>query len=149
MSNQRVPRWLTEGISVYEEGKARQEWGREMEVPFAMALQRKETLKLKDLNAGFTRPETIALAYYQASLLVDHIVTTYGQDALRRCSWPTARASKGGGAGQGAGRVDRQAAGQFRRGGREALRRAAERAADAVERRSVAASRRGEEPRRI
>ena len=43
-----------------------------------------KTLKLKDLNAGFTRPETIALAYYQASLLVDHIVTTYGQDALRR-----------------------------------------------------------------
>ena len=84
LSNQRVPRWLTEGISVYEEGKARQEWGREMEVPFAMALQRKETLKLKDLNAGFTRPETIALAYYQASLLVDHIVTTHGQDALRR-----------------------------------------------------------------
>ena len=84
LSNQRVPRWLTEGISVYEEGKARKEWGREMEVPFAMALQRKETLKLKDLNAGFTRPETIALAYYQASLLVDHIVTTYGQDAVRR-----------------------------------------------------------------
>lgn len=84
LSNQRVPRWLTEGISVYEETKARQEWGREMEVPFAVALQRKETLKLKDLNAGFTRPETIALAYYQASLLVDHIVTAYGQDALRR-----------------------------------------------------------------
>src|SRR5688500_5335639 len=84
LSNQRVPRWLTEGISVYEEAKARQEWGREMEVPFATALQRKETLKLKDLNAGFTRPETIALAYYQASLLVDHIVTTYGQDAVRR-----------------------------------------------------------------
>ena len=84
LSNQRVPRWLTEGVSVYEEGKARQEWGREMEVPFAIALQRRETLKLKDLNAGFTRPETIALAYYQASLLVDHIVTTYGQDALRK-----------------------------------------------------------------
>jgi tetratricopeptide (TPR) repeat protein len=84
LSNQRVPRWLTEGISVYEEGKARKEWGREMEVPFAMALQRKETLELKNLNAGFTRPETIALAYYQASLLVDHIVTTYGQDAVRR-----------------------------------------------------------------
>jgi tetratricopeptide (TPR) repeat protein len=84
LSNQRVPRWLTEGVSVYEEGKARPEWGREMEVPFALALQRKETLKLKDLNAGFTRPETISLAYYQASLLVDHIVTAYGQDALRR-----------------------------------------------------------------
>ena len=28
MSNQRVPRWLTEGISVYEEKMARPEWGR-------------------------------------------------------------------------------------------------------------------------
>jgi tetratricopeptide (TPR) repeat protein len=84
LSNQRVPRWLTEGISVYEEGKARPEWGRDMEVPFAMAMQRGEILKLKDLNAGFTRGETIALAYYESSLLVDHIVATHGQDALRK-----------------------------------------------------------------
>ena len=28
MSNQRVPRWLTEGISVYEEKRARPEWAR-------------------------------------------------------------------------------------------------------------------------
>jgi tetratricopeptide (TPR) repeat protein len=84
LSNQRVPRWLTEGISVYEEGKARPEWGRDMEVPFAMAMQRGDILKLQDLNAGFTRPETIGLAYYQASLLVDHIATAHGQDALRK-----------------------------------------------------------------
>ena len=83
MSNQRVPRWLTEGISVYEEARARPEWGREMEVPFARAIERKETLRLKDLNAGFTKPETIALAYYQASLLVEHIVATHGEAALR------------------------------------------------------------------
>jgi tetratricopeptide (TPR) repeat protein len=83
MSGQRVPRWLTEGISVYEEGRARPEWGRDMEVPFARALERGETLPLKDLNAGFTRPETIALAYYQASLLVDHIAATHGEAALR------------------------------------------------------------------
>jgi Tfp pilus assembly protein PilF len=84
MSNQRVPRWLTEGVSVYEEAKAKPEWGREMEVPFARALDRGETLPLKDLNAGFTKPETIALAYYQASLLVDHIVSTHGDAALHR-----------------------------------------------------------------
>jgi tetratricopeptide (TPR) repeat protein len=84
LSNQRVPRWLTEGISVYEEGKARPEWGRDMEVPFARALQRGEILKLQDLNSGFTRPETIALAYYEASLLVDHIATVHGHAALRK-----------------------------------------------------------------
>ena len=32
---------------------------------------------------GFTKPDTIALAYYQASLLVEHIVATRGEAALR------------------------------------------------------------------
>jgi len=83
MSNQRVPRWLTEGISVYEEARARREWGGEMEIPFTLALERGQVLKLKDLNSGFTKPDTIALAYYQASLLVSHIVATHGEAALR------------------------------------------------------------------
>jgi tetratricopeptide (TPR) repeat protein len=83
MSNQRVPRWLTEGISVYEEGRKTASWGNEMEVPFALALERGQVLKLGDLNSGFTRPDTIALSYYQASLLVEHIVATRGEAALR------------------------------------------------------------------
>ena len=83
MSRQRVPRWLTEGVSVYEETRARPAWGRDMEVPFALALERGQILKLDDLNSGFTKPETIALAYYQASLLVEHIVNTHGEAALR------------------------------------------------------------------
>ena len=83
MSNQRVPRWLTEGISDYEETQARPEWAtREMEVPYALALERGKTLKLADLNSGFTRPDTIGLAYFQASLLVDHIVRTHGPQKL-------------------------------------------------------------------
>ncbi|HEY2435436.1 MAG TPA: tetratricopeptide repeat protein [Vicinamibacterales bacterium] len=82
MSKQRIPRWLTEGISVYEEGRQRPEWGRDMEVTFARAMDKGKVLKLRELNAGFTRPETISLAYYEASLLVDHIVSTRGQPAL-------------------------------------------------------------------
>jgi Tfp pilus assembly protein PilF len=82
MSKQRVPRWLTEGISVYEEGRQRPEWGRDMEVTFARAMDRGKVLKLRDLNAGFTRPDTISLAYYEASLLVDHIVSSRGQPSL-------------------------------------------------------------------
>jgi tetratricopeptide (TPR) repeat protein len=82
MSKQRIPRWLTEGISVYEEGKQRTEWGRDMEVTFARAMDKDKVLKLRDLNAGFTRPDTISLAYYQASLVVDHIVATKGQQGL-------------------------------------------------------------------
>jgi tetratricopeptide (TPR) repeat protein len=83
MSKQRVPRWLTEGISVYEEGRRVPSWASEMEVPFAMALERGQVLKLRDLNSGFTKPDTIALSYYQSSLLVGHIVATRGDAALR------------------------------------------------------------------
>jgi len=82
MSRNRVPRWLTEGISVYEEGLARPAWGRNMELTFAQALESGETLPLRQLNAGFTNPETISLAYYQASLLVEHLVDVYGDNML-------------------------------------------------------------------
>jgi tetratricopeptide (TPR) repeat protein len=83
LSDNRIPRWLTEGISVYEEKRARPEWGREMEARFADALERGEVLPLADLNRGFMSGDTIALAYYQASLLVEHLVATRGHDALR------------------------------------------------------------------
>lgn len=84
MSRQRVPRWLTEGISVFEEKRARPEWGREMEVAFAQALEGGRVMKLRDLNAGFTSPETISLAYYEAALLVEHLVAAHGEPALRK-----------------------------------------------------------------
>ena len=82
MSAQRVPRWLTEGISVYEEQRARPAWGRDQEMTFARALNEDRVLALSELNAGFSRPDTISLAYFQASVLVEHIVDTYGEAAL-------------------------------------------------------------------
>ena len=84
LSNQRVPRWLTEGISVYEERRAREGWGREGDLPFAQALAAGEALPLADLEAGFTQARTIGLAYYEASLLVEHIEQREGIDAIRR-----------------------------------------------------------------
>jgi tetratricopeptide (TPR) repeat protein len=84
MSNQRVPRWLTEGISVYEETVAKPEWGRGMDLVFAGLMNRGETLKLKDLNAAFTNPQTISIAYFQASLLVEYFVKTFGDEGLHK-----------------------------------------------------------------
>jgi cellulose synthase operon protein C len=83
MSSNRMPRWLSEGISVFEEKRARPEWGREMEVPFAQALEEGKLLKLRDLNEGFSDPKLISLTYYQTSLLVEHIIATHGEPALR------------------------------------------------------------------
>jgi tetratricopeptide (TPR) repeat protein len=91
MSNNRVPRWLTEGISVWEEKVHRPEWSRGMDMTFATLMNRKETLKLKDLNAAFTDGRTISLAYYEASLLVEHLVANYGEDGLHKLLYAYAK----------------------------------------------------------
>jgi tetratricopeptide (TPR) repeat protein len=84
MSNNRVPRWISEGISQFEERRARADWGREMEVPFAQALEAGKLLKLRDISEGFSDPRMISLVYHQSSLVIDHLVETYGEPALWR-----------------------------------------------------------------
>jgi cellulose synthase operon protein C len=83
LSNNRLPRWLSEGTSTYEERRARKEWGRDMDIPFARFLESGKVLKIRDLNSGFSSSATISYAYYQASLIVEHIVETHGQRKLR------------------------------------------------------------------
>ena len=41
-------------------------------------------MSLRELNAAFTSPEKISLAYFEASLLAEQIVDTYGWPALRK-----------------------------------------------------------------
>ena len=84
MSNQRVPRWLTEGISEWEETQARREWTRPGEDNFAAVLNHQRDIKLKDLNEAFQDPKRISLAYYQGRLVVDYMVKTFGQPAMNR-----------------------------------------------------------------
>ena len=84
MSNQRVPRWLTEGLSTFEEKRARPDWARDQDLGFATALNEDDVLSLRELNGGFSRPDTISMAYFQASVLVEHIVEEYGESTIHR-----------------------------------------------------------------
>jgi len=84
LSKQRVPRWLTEGVSVYEERQARPSWARDMEVSFAEAMNRGEIIPLAELNGAFSRADSINLAYYQASLVAEHILARWGPEGMRR-----------------------------------------------------------------
>ena len=83
LSGNRLPRWLSEGTSVFEERRARADWGRDMDIPFARAIDRGGVIKIRELNSGFSSSQTINFAYYQASLVVEHIHDTYGQRKLR------------------------------------------------------------------
>jgi tetratricopeptide (TPR) repeat protein len=84
MSNSRVPRWLTEGISEWEETQARKDWTRPGEAMFARTVTRGEAIKLKELNEAFQDPKRISLAYYQGRLVVDYMVMTFGQGGLNK-----------------------------------------------------------------
>jgi tetratricopeptide (TPR) repeat protein len=53
-----------------------------MEVAFARAWRDGKVIPIRDLEAGFTKAETIALAYYEASLLVEELVRMRGQAGL-------------------------------------------------------------------
>jgi tetratricopeptide (TPR) repeat protein len=79
----KVPRWLTEGISTYEEHKRRPAWGRELALEFAMLLSQGKTFGVKGLPAAFKRPENLAIAYFEASLVVEHLVDVNGDAGLR------------------------------------------------------------------
>jgi cellulose synthase operon protein C len=85
-SGNRVPRWLTEGISVLEERRARPGWGQDVTVDFLLALRQDLLLPVSGLNAGFVRPtypQQVMHAYYQASLVAELIEAEHGANALR------------------------------------------------------------------
>ncbi|HYM25785.1 MAG TPA: tetratricopeptide repeat protein [Vicinamibacterales bacterium] len=84
MSNQRVPRWLTEGISEYEEQREHPEWRRDMDIEYAQTLNHDGGIKLKDFNAAFQNPKLITLAYFQGSLIVEYLVKTYGDAGINK-----------------------------------------------------------------
>jgi len=79
----RVPRWLTEGISVFEEHRRQPAWGREDAMAFAAALGKGKTFGVKKLPDAFKHPESLSLAYFEASLLVEHLVELNGDQGLR------------------------------------------------------------------
>ncbi|HEU4508766.1 MAG TPA: tetratricopeptide repeat protein [Pyrinomonadaceae bacterium] len=87
MTDYRVPRWLSEGLSVYEERRARPGWGDDWNPMFVKAFMDKRWFKIADLDAGFQRPKTpadVPIAYFQASQICEFIAERFGFDAILR-----------------------------------------------------------------
>jgi tetratricopeptide (TPR) repeat protein len=85
LSAHRVPRWLSEGLSVLEERRARPGWGADPSVEFLGAFKSGKLLPVTRLNEGFIRPshrDEIGFSYYQASLLCEMIEQQWGRTAL-------------------------------------------------------------------
>ncbi len=86
-TNNRMPRWLSEGISVYEERQRDPVWGQRMTPTFRRMLLGEDLVPISRLSGAFLEPKTPAhlqLAYYQSSLAVEHLIERYGMPALQR-----------------------------------------------------------------
>jgi tetratricopeptide (TPR) repeat protein len=83
----RIPRWLTEGISVHEERRSRTGWGGRVGPAFLQAFHQDLLLPLREIDAGFVRPTypgQVGISYQHASLIVEVIERDHGVDGVRR-----------------------------------------------------------------
>ena len=86
MTDHKVPRWFSEGLSVLEERRARPGWGDDVNLAFLAAYRREQLLPIAELNNGFMRPsypQQIGISYYQASLVSELIERDFGFQAVR------------------------------------------------------------------
>lgn len=84
----KMPRWLSEGISVYEEGRADPAWGTSMNPRFRALILGEEggLTPLSQLSAAFLAPASalhLQFAYYESMLAVDFLVGRFGPPALK------------------------------------------------------------------
>jgi cellulose synthase operon protein C len=84
-TDNRVPRWFSEGLSVLEERRARPGWGFDVTASFLVALLKDDLVPASKMNDAFTRPrypEQVMHAYYQASLVCEMIEKEWGAQAI-------------------------------------------------------------------
>ena len=82
LTDNRVPRWFTEGLSLLEE---RWRFGDGAGLAFFAALRDGRLLDVPHLNDGFVRPTwpgQVAVSYFHASLVLEHIEREHGFDAI-------------------------------------------------------------------
>jgi len=84
-THNRMPRWLSEGISVYEERQRDSRWGERMTPEYRQCILQGRMTPIHRMSEAFLPPGNscgIMFAYFQSSLVVEYLVETYGQPAL-------------------------------------------------------------------
>ncbi|MCX8036397.1 MAG: DUF4159 domain-containing protein [Candidatus Sumerlaeia bacterium] len=85
-THNRIPRWLSEGISVFEETQRDTAWGQRLSLEHKALLETEGFPGLADLERYFTTPKTIAhlmFGYLVAYEFVRFYVERFGHEALR------------------------------------------------------------------
>lgn len=87
MTKNKMPRWLSEGISVYEEQRSNPAWGQAMTPRYREMILGEDLVKIGELSGSFLAPpsgEHLMFAYYESSLVVRYLVEKFGFESVLR-----------------------------------------------------------------
>jgi len=86
LTHNKMPRWLSEGISVYEESQRDPTWGQQMNPEYRGMILEDKLTPIGELSAAFLSPPTpnhLQFAYYESSLVVEFLVERYGLESIK------------------------------------------------------------------
>ncbi len=87
VTRNRMPRWLSEGISVYEESRRDPAWGMEMTPQFRKMIAEEEKLTpVGQLSSAFLNAEGedgLMFAYYESSQAVKFLIERFGKEKFQ------------------------------------------------------------------
>jgi tetratricopeptide (TPR) repeat protein len=85
LTNDRVPRWFTEGLAVHEETAATPDWGDRITPEIITAIRDKKLLPVSTIDRGFVHPEfpaQVIVSYFEAGKMCDYIGQRWGESKL-------------------------------------------------------------------
>jgi len=85
-THNKMPRWLSEGISVYEELQADPTWGQSMNPRYREMVLGGELTPVSRLSDAFLSPPSplhLQFAYYESALVVEYLVERHGLETLK------------------------------------------------------------------
>ena len=83
----RMPRWLSEGISVYEERQADPTWGQSINPMYRQMLLMDDLTQVSRLSGAFLNPPSarhLQFAYFESALVVQYLIEAHGLETLKR-----------------------------------------------------------------
>jgi len=86
LTHNKMPRWLSEGISVYEEMQENPIWGQAMNPQYREMILDGGLTPISNLSAAFMNPPTpmhLQFAYYESALVVEFLVERFGFVSLK------------------------------------------------------------------
>lgn len=85
MTSNRIPRWLSEGTSVYEERQRDESWGQHMNPGFQARVLEGRITPVSELSSAFLNAESgedVNFAYYESSMVVEYLVQKFGFESI-------------------------------------------------------------------